>query len=306
MRVATESTFGLLAAIFVGGAIAGAMLWRRDVLLARGAVTPPRRQPEPTPTPAPTPTPVAVPAPAPAPSGSVPVYTTATWLPYVQPLAEAAGVPTAYAQKWNEIEAAGQPCAVGGRFASFDGVHPRESGIAQLYGPDDYKTLGIDPAAFRAYCAPQYPDTYKGADGKQHQALAFSQQHVRALTPSEMNQQAAALISKIVISAHQADQLLVGRWDRGSRDYWAFVKLRGHGLPGLANAITYVAAYLGHFPGSWAEFRANVFQPDVLAKIKDDAKHGDETYAHLAEFAQALTNAENTASVVAPAVRQVV
>jgi hypothetical protein len=284
-RVAAESsTFGWLAAIFVGGVVAGVLLWRRDAV-PRGAISPTRqplspsgpsgdgaRSAERSP---------AVPAPAPAvPAGQPPVYSVATWLPYVQPLAVAAGIPTAYAQKWNEVESAGQPCAVGWPFASFDGVHPLESGIAQLYGPDDYKALGIDPAAFRAYCAPRYMRTYKDANGKQQQALAFSQNHTRALIPAEMNAQAKALIDKIVISAHLADQLLAGRWDRSSFDYWAFVKLRGHGIPALAACIPIVADYLGHFP-SWAEFRANVHQPEVLEKIR---LQQPEAYKHLGDW----------------------
>lgn len=220
----------------------------------------------------------------------------ATWLPYVQPLAAAAGIPTAYAQKWNEVESVGQPCAVGWPFASFDGVHPLESGIAQLYGPDDYKALGIDPAAFRAYCAPQYMATYKDANGKQRQALAFSQNHTRALTPAEMNAQAKALIDKIVISAHLADQLLAGRWDRNSFDYWAFVKLRGHGIPALAGCIPIVADYRGHFP-SWAEFRANVHQPEVLEKIR---LKQPEAYKRLGDWVDAFANAEKVAVVIAP------
>ena len=298
-RVAAESsTFGWLAAIFVGGVVAGALLWRRDAVL-RGTI-PAVREPSPLPgsdaraaerSP-------AVPAPAPAvPAGPPPVYSVATWLPYVQPLAVAAGIPTAYAQKWNEVESVGKPCAVGRAFASFDGVHPRESGIAQLYGPDDYKALGIDPAAFRAYCAPQYMATYKDANGKQQQALAFSQNHTRALTPAEMNDQARALVNKIVLSANAADKLLGGHWGRDTADYWAFVKLIGHGLPGLAHAMPYVTQHLGYFPATWAEFRMSVFQPDVLAKIKE---HDPVTYGYLAEFPKALTNAEKVAAVIAP------
>ena len=124
--------------------------------------------------------------------------------------------------------------------------------------------------------------------------MAFSQKHVRALTPDEMTLQAGTLVAKIVTSMHRADALLGGRWDRAGRDYWAFVKLQ-HGLPGLATAIQYVAATLGHFPATWDEFRHVVMTPDVLAQIKT---HDPITFSYSAGFPADLHNAEETAAVL--------
>lgn len=287
-RIASEAPFGWLAVLFAGGLIAGALLWRRDVVLGRGSAAPSSRSQQPTP-PAP---PAVPPAPTPTPSGPVPVYTADSWLSYVQPLAERAGIPLAYVQQWAKIESGWQPCAVGNPFASFDGVNPLEAGLAQLYGPDDYQALKLDPSALRTYCAPRYLDPTTGR-------MAFSQHHARALAPHEMMLQAAALVGKIALSAKQADKVLGGTWDRTGRDFWTFVKLHGHGLPNLGPDVI---ALLGHVPASWAEFRAAASSPEMLAYLK---AHDPATYGHAEAIPAALLNAEKTAAVVAPGAKRV-
>jgi hypothetical protein len=302
VRVASESPFGWLAALFAGGVIAGALLWRRDVVL-RGVSPPPARpQPEQQPAPSPIAGPQVGPVPPPAPPvGIVPTYTVDSWLAYVQPLAAAAGVPVAYAQQWNQIEANGQPCAVGNRFKAFDGVHPLESGIAQLYGPDDYDALKVDATALRAYCAPRYLAPVLDGKGKPtgRQALAFSQQHFRALTPDEMRVQAGALVGKIALGALRVNAMLGGAWDRSGRDFWTLVKMHSHGLPGLAPSVI---AYLKRAPGTWAELRATALDPAFLTFL---AAHDPVTYGYRDAIPGVLLNAEKTAAVVAPTPRKV-
>jgi hypothetical protein len=283
--------------IFLGGA--AALAWR---IVSHDEphlhATPPSRPPR-MPQPGggsgnPIPVPIA---PLP-PTTRGPVYNTESWRPYLTPLAAAAGIPIEYALQHVVVESGGNPCAVGNPFASFDGgKHPREAGIAQLYGPDDYATTKADPDAFRAYCAPSYMSTYKDANGVAHQAMAFSQSVTRALTSEEMIAQASSLIALITASRHRADRLLASvgaTWPPTSGDYWKFVKLQ-HGIPGLANAIVYVRDTLGRAPLSWAEFAATVVGAPTLALIQ---AHDPNTYAYAGSFAKVLANAEKTGGVV--------
>lgn len=229
-------------------------------------------------------------------------YTAADWHPYLAPLLATAAEPPAFAAKWLTIESDFQPCAVGNVFASFvwpkDGKrYPLEAGLAQLYGPDDYSLLGVEPSAFRAYAAPDYLATWIDAKGMTHSGIAHSQVCVRALTPDEMHVQAKSVVDKITTARHAADRLLssVGAvWSPTSADYWAFVKLQ-HALPGLAKAIGYVRADLGRAPMSWVEFSATVLSRAVLDQIK---AHDPNTWNHSAGFANDLHNAWETGAVV--------
>lgn len=236
----------------------------------------------------------------PAPSGPSKgiMYSTESWRLVLIPLVAVAGIPLEYALRHIEVESDGNPCAVGNPFASYDGgVHPREAGIAQLYGPDDYATTKTDPTALRAYCAPKYMGTYKDASGVAHQAMAFSQMCSRALTAEEMLAQANSLVALIVASRHRADHLLMSvgaTWPTTSSDYWKFVKLQ-HGIPGLANAIVYTKDVLGRAPRSWSEFASTVTEPATLALIK---AHDPQTFAYAESFAKVLANAEKTGGVV--------
>lgn len=227
-----------------------------------------------------------------------PLYNTESWRPFLAPLASAANIPLEYAMKHVEVESGGNPCAVGNPFASYDGgVHPREAGIAQLYGPDDYATTKADPTALRAYCAPAYMSSYKDGNGVSHPAMAFSQTVTRALTSEEMIAQATSLIALIAASRHRADRLLASvgaAWPTTSADYWKFVKLQ-HGIPGLANAIAYARDILGRAPASWAEFASTVMTPPTLALIK---AHDPGTFAYVGSFPKVLANADKTGGVV--------
>ena len=240
---------------------------------------------------------------------STTAYSTETWRPVLIPLVAIAGIPIEFVLKWIDVESAGQPCAVGNAFASFDGgAHPRETGIVQLYGPDDYKTTHADPSALRAYCMPKYAAVLKGPDGRPlldangqpKTAMAFSQQCSRELTADEMYEQARVTVALVEAEMARADRLLAGvgsAWSRSSPDYWKFVKLQ-HGIPGLANAIGYVKDVLGYAPTTWAQYRATVLTPECEALIK---AHDPGTYNYVGEFAKVLANAEKTGgAVVAP------
>lgn len=222
------------------------------------------------------------------------MYNAESWRPYIAPLAKAAGIPLEYAMKHGEVESGWNPCSVGNPFASYDGgIHPREAGIAQLYGPDDYATTHADPTALRAYCAPSYMS--KDASGAPR--LAFSQQVTRALTSDEMLAQATSLIALITASRHRADRLLASvgaAWPTTSSDYWRFVKLQ-HGIPGLANAIAYVRETLGRAPSSWSEFATTVMGAPTLALIKE---HDPSTFGYVGSFPKVLANADKTGAVV--------
>lgn len=286
------AAIGLMLA---GAAIVGVALWPRRHEEA------PRSRPARSPAPQPgagSAGPIPIPIISPPPTTRGPVYTTESWRPFLIPLATSAGIPIEYAMKHVEVESGGNPCSVGNPFASYDGgVHPREAGIAQLYGPDDYATTHADPTALRAYCAPSYMSSYKDGNGVAHQAMAFSQSTTRALTNDEMVAQAASLIALITASRRRADRLLASvdaTWPTTSADYWKFVKLQ-HGIPGLANAIVYVRDALGRAPISWAEFAATVIGAPALALIK---AHDPNTYAYAADFPKVLANADKTGGVV--------
>lgn len=242
-------------------------------------------------------------------------YNTESWRPIMIAVAPSSGVPIEFAMEWIRRESRGKPCAVGNRFASFDGgKHPRETGIGQLYGPDDYATTKTDPEALRSYCNPKYLASIVdgnghpvlGKDGKQVQEWAFSQQCARDLTPSEMGEQVRSFMALVKACQHRADHLLssVGaKWNTSSPDYWKFVKLQ-HGIPGLANAIAYVTQILTRAPESWNEYATTVMTDPVLALIKE---HDAGTYKYYdnppyvkapGEFPKTLNNADQTGGVV--------
>jgi len=213
----------------------------------------------------------------------------ADWARTLAPLCLTAGIPTAFAVKWVDMESGGNPCAVGYPPAHGPDGSPLELGIAQLYNPDDLNV--IDPSLtgteLRACCVPgdQHETTYQG-----RVVRGFSGRMARPMTLREVSRQAAGAVGLIARSARQATEALTSiqagpAWSLTTRDYWAMVKLR-HALPVVvATGLPAVARQLGRPPGSWSEFarvvRSVKFPTDVAVRV-----------------AKAIHNAERCASVI--------
>lgn len=208
------------------------------------------------------------------PGGTVANYSNnvKAWEPAVQAIASLAGVPWRFAMEWLRAESGGNPCAFGlaTQFGP-DGKLPREIGLFQLYNPNDFQKLGVDPAAMRAYCVPG------------------TQRLSRKLTPEEVQYQIEAGIGLIKLCQAEADKTMAAvgvDWHHGA-DYWAMVKLY-HALPvilrpGLAN----VAKRLGRPPINWMEFRKTYEDIVPAAKFNPKLKKQNREW-------RALNNAQET------------
>ena len=266
----------------------------------RGNYAPPRPQPTTTAQPQPNVAPVQ--------SGPTPAYTTESWRPILIPLCVKAGIPIEFMMKWLQVESGGDPCAVGNPFASFsNGAYPLESGLVQLFGPDDYTATKADPAAMRAYCKPKQMMAVRdhngvqltNKDGTPMFAMGFPQGVTRALTPDEVAEQARATVAKVSSDMRSAGRMLAGvgaHWPTTAPDFWMFVKLQ-HALPGLASSIRFVAKQLGRAPTGWHEFSTTILSEPVLGMIQADPNM-KETWNHHADFAHELANAEKTGGIV--------
>lgn len=197
-------------------------------------------------------------------------YTPAYWQPLVLSQAPFSRVPGVFAMNWLTHESGGKPCAFGTATALGPDGHPREQGLAQVYNPDDFKSLGIPSGSLRVYCQPG------------------TQTCTRLLSADEELAQVNALFGLIRKCRAKADVAMSANGVRGwgERDYWRLVKLV-HALPGLVKGLAYVTKSLGRPPLNWAEFKGN-----VLAGTKLDA--GTERYREM--FPRLFANAEKTAA----------
>jgi hypothetical protein len=210
-----------------------------------------------------------LPADSPAPvANDTPVrpYNVASWGPLVAKLA--GDIPTAFVQAWNTKESGGNPCAFGSANAKGPDGNPLEMGLGQLFNPDDFNALGIDPASWRPYCQ------------------AGTQNVTRDLTADECESQVTGLIG-LINRCRTAAQKVNPGWSEASADFWRLVKLN-HALPGLLHGMAAVTQKLGRAPNDWAEFRATVVTVDLDA----------ETMKFSDSFDKELNNAETTGGAV--------
>ncbi len=223
---------------------------------------------------------------------SDPDYPLAIWLPIVSSLisTDYKRVDPRIAMKWMAMESDGAPCAFGRKSQLGPDGQPREIGLGQIYNPDDFKTLGltalgITPAMFRAYCAPN------------------SQRRTRTLSAKEMEDLVRyTLLAKIDQSMGVADRAVATyglAW--ATADYWALVKST-HGWPQiLSKGLPGVVKKLGRAPTSWAEFRQELGM-DALVK---DGDSRSKTYGQMVPkfplWRRSLDNAEKLARAVADA-----
>jgi hypothetical protein len=219
-------------------------------------------------------------SPAPSPKGStrnnVPTYTPASWAPLVAQLitTDFPRIPPRFAMAWLALESGGNPCSFGRPQDKGPDGQPRELGLGQIYNPDDLKRLGVDAAAFRAYCQ------------------MGTQTVTRALTFDEMRAQVLhTLLREIDHCIDLADRTMRRyqlRWQGFA--YWALVKAP-HALPALmGRGMPAVVGVLQRAPRTWREFRT------VLGM---DAQNADGTYKHL-QWVRALHACEACAEAVAP------
>jgi hypothetical protein len=198
------------------------------------------------------------------------------WLPLVESIIarEFPRIPVRYAMRWMEIESGGNPCSFGSPKDLGPDGNPREMGLGQLYNPDDFTALGLEPARFRAYCVPG------------------TQTPSRALTEEERAEQVRdALLRKIQECVERVDRVVAAYtlpWSTDSFDFWALVKAR-HALPAIiGRGIPSVVQVLGRPPSNWTEFRL------VLGM---DNRRPDGTPKH-PQWVHALDNCEKTARVM--------
>jgi hypothetical protein len=212
----------------------------------------------------------------------------AQWDPIVAAKAILAGVPFAFARGYLAAESGGNVCAVGELTATGPDGSPKEIGLFQIYNPDDFKALGVDPKRLVAYCVRPAPGQ------KNPQRLA------RPMTADEMAEHVDAGIANIVRHRHRADQILAAdgyTWRTDSPDYWSAVKLI-HALPVEENpGFAQVKAHLGRAPTSWREFRTTYEQIQPRARF-DAAKASAHPEIQQDGYFRALDNAEWTGSHV--------
>lgn len=174
-----------------------------------------------------------------------------------------------FATAWLAIESGGNICAVGNKYATVPpGGAPREIGLWQIYNPDDFKKLGLDPTELVAYCV-------RPAPGQKN-----PQQTSRQVTPAEKARHVDIgmqfIADKYAYAAHYLGASGV-RWPTVSQDTWRMVKAV-HGLPVLVNTgLAQVTHKLGRAPSSWAEYRSVYETINPRAKYdprKDDPHSG--------------------------------
>lgn len=212
-------------------------------------------------------------------------------------------VPVPLAMAWLGIESGGNPAAVGTSTATGPDGAPREIGLFQIYNPDDFKALGIDPLVLVAYCVrpAEGAKLHREADGGYADGTARNpQQLARPMTEGE--QQAAIKIGVDFIGQKRdyAERYLAGNhitWAPTSPDFWATVKLV-HALPSIVSTgLAQVTHALGRPPASWSEFRAT-YEKIVPAAAWSQSLH--DAGAEQSVYYRALNNAEWTGSHVVP------
>lgn len=199
------------------------------------------------------------------------------WDPILIAKCALAGVPFPFGRAYLAAESGGNPCAVGELTATGPDGSPKEIGLFQIYNPDDFKALRLDPKRLVAYCvrpAPGQPNPQKLA---------------RPMTAAEMDEHVSAGIANILRHKAKTDHTLAANgymWSPDSPDYWAAVKLI-HALPVEEDpGFRQVKAHLGRAPLSWREFRTAYEQ--IQPRARFNAAKGD----HQDGYFRALDNAE--------------
>lgn len=191
---------------------------------------------------------------------SDPEYAPAVWSPIIASLI---GVDPKYARckfgaamAWGGEESGFNACAIGepGEVAE-DGSNqePREIGLGQLYNPDDFRKLGINPSKLRAYCDP----------GTQHRN--------RKLTADEMIEQVKYTILEPMLWGLQfADNAVTAyglqAWPEA--DFWKLVKVKHAYHLIVDQGMPAVLKKLGRSPANWLEFRQELGMDDPAVRAK--------------------------------------
>ncbi len=219
----------------------------------------------------------------------------AQWLPHLKAAAVIFG-PAMHADidqlvsfglAWMGIESGGNPCAVGNRKLTVPpGGAPQEIGLFQIYNPDDFKELGVDPLELVAYCVRPVP------------GLNNPQKLAQPMTPEQIGKHIVTGMQMIGKKHAYAGRYLAAagaQWPTHSQDYWRMVKAV-HALPVLVNTgLGQVAKKLGRAPLSWAEYRAVYETINPRAKFDPaKAQRGEDQDGYY----RALENAEWTGGQV--------
>lgn len=194
---------------------------------------------------------------------------------------------TQFAMAWLGIESGGNECAVGNKYTVVPpGNAPREIGLWQIYNPDDFKKLGIDPLELVSYCV-------RPAAGQPNpQKLAHPTTDAQKARHVDIGMQVIA--DKRAYADHYLGASGV-RWPNDSPDHWRMVKAV-HALPVLANtAIAQVTKRLGRAPSSWHEYRSTYEAINHRARYVPGKPRGEQD-----GYWRALENAEWTGGQVSP------
>jgi len=199
-------------------------------------------------------------------------------------------IPQSFGMKWMEVESDFNPCATGGGIAS--NGKTLESGLTQLFYPDDYNRLGYNIDKMRAYC--------------QNGSRGASQVCIRALTQDEKVEQVKSVVDFINDSRSYIARVGI-RWDKSTPDYWIMVKLK-HGIPAvLIKGWNEGTRILGHIPNDWNDFKkaVRVLNIATIGKypttgwiVAGKLKDGRDYYYTQATINKVLFNAEKVGSVV--------
>lgn len=187
-----------------------------------------------------------------------------------------------YASAWMAIESGGNVCAVGNKYATVPpGNAPREIGLAQIYNPDDFKALGIDPLELVSYCV-------RPAPGQKN-----PQQLAHPMTAAQKARHITVTLLFIKLKKATADHYMAAsnlRWPVGGIDHWRMVKAV-HALPVLVSVgIAQVTRKLGRAPTSWIEYRRTYETINPRALHNPNLKE----YGEQDGYFRALENAEWT------------
>lgn len=189
-------------------------------------------------------------------------------------------IPLEFILAWIRRESGGNQCAIGETGATDPGGQVLESGLFQLWSPDNIKLAGTTVAKMRVGCGPVSSNR------------ATSEAIIRNLTPDEAKEHMRAGIQYINhcrgVAASRLGKAGV-TWPRDSQDFWSAVKLV-HALPGLLNPGQ-VAKKLGRPPKDWPEFKTVVLALDFSAFDKGTARYKSQ-------FMKILDNAEDVGGAV--------
>ncbi len=184
------------------------------------------------------------------------------WEPFVKIAAVVAQVPWQFANAWLAIESGGNACAVGNKTTVVPPANfPREIGLWQIYNPDDFKALGVNPSELCAYCVRPLP------------GQPNPQKLLRQMTSAEIGRVMGVGMKLINLKRKDAEHYmtLAGvKWPDTSPDFWRMVKLP-HALPSILNTgLGQVVKKLGRPPNNWAEFRSVYGTINPRSLIKTD------------------------------------